>query len=140
MSFLAVIDTNVLVSALITKRDDSPTRTVFRSMFSGEIIPLYHKDILVEYEDVLTRKKFHLNHEIVRRIIAAIRQFGMEVEPSPTGVVLPDNDDRVFYEVAMEKKDDGAYLVTGNMKHYPGQVFIVTPAEMVEIMRIADER
>lgn len=61
---------------------------------------------------MLVRNKFHLNHEIVRRIIAEIRQFGAELKPSPTGVVLTDNDDRVFYEVVMEKKNDIAYLVT----------------------------
>ncbi len=44
-------------------------------------------------------------------------------------------DDLIFYEVVMEKRDDGAYLVTGNQKHYPTRSFIVTPAEMVEILR-----
>jgi len=44
-------------------------------------------------------------------------------------------DDLVFYEVAMEKRDDGAYLVTDNQKHYPIKNFIVTPSEMVEILK-----
>ena len=39
-----------------------------------------------------------------------------------------------FYEVAMEKREDDAYLVTGNQKHYPIREFIVTPAEMLEII------
>ena len=43
-------------------------------------------------------------------------------------------DDLIFYEVAMEKRDDNSYLVTGNQKHYPIKEFIVTPAEMVEIL------
>ena len=43
-------------------------------------------------------------------------------------------DDLIFYEVAMETRDDGSYLVTGNQKHYPIKNFIVTPAEMVEII------
>lgn len=47
---------------------------------------------------------------------------------------LLDMDDLVFYEIAMEKRDDGAYLVTGNQKHYPVRDFIVTPAEMMEIL------
>ncbi len=41
----------------------------------------------------------------------------------------------IFYEVAMEKRSDNAYLVTGNQKHYPIKDFIVTPAEMAEIIR-----
>ena len=53
---------------------------------------------------------------------------------SPTGELLPDMDDLVFYEVVMEKRDDGAYLVTGNIRHFPQRNFIVTPAEMMKIL------
>ena len=40
----------------------------------------------------------------------------------------------IFYEVVMEKREDDAYLVTGNQKHYPIRDFIVTPAEMMDII------
>lgn len=129
MKCYAVVDTNVIVSALITKNPDSPTRQVFRAMLTGDIVPL------AEYEEVLCRKKFHLQVETVRTVVDAIRQFGIEVQPKPTGEILIDMDDLVFYEVVMEKRDDGAYLVTGNQKHYPVRHFIVTPAEMVEILK-----
>lgn len=54
--------------------------------------------------------------------------------PEPTGEILTDMDDLIFYEVTMQKRNDGAYLVTGNQKHYPIRDFIVTPSEMVEIL------
>ena len=44
-----------------------------------------------------------------------------------TGEILADMDDLVFYEVAMEKRGDDPYLVTGNQKHYPIKEFVVTP-------------
>ena len=135
MQCYAVVDTNVIVSAVIAKNPDSPPRQVFRAMVSGDIIPLYHSDILDEYEEVLGRKKFHLKKETIQTVLEAIRQFGVEVMPRPTGESLIDMDDLVFYEVAMEKCDDDAYLVTGNQKHYPVRDFIVTPAEMLEILR-----
>ncbi len=135
MKCYAVVDTNVIVSALITKNPDFPPRQVFRAMLTGAIVPLYHPDILAEYEEVLCQKKFHLQVETVRTVVDAIRQFGIEVQPKPTGEILIDMDDLVFYEVAMEKRDDGAYLVTGNQKHYPVRHFIVNPAEMVEILK-----
>ena len=135
MRCYAVVDTNVIVSALIAKNPDSPPRQVFRAMVSGDIIPLYHSDILDEYEEVLGRKKFHLKKETIQTVLEAIRQFGVEVMPRPTGESLIDMDDLVFYEVAMEKCDDDAYLVTGNQKHYPVRDIIVTPAEMLEILR-----
>lgn len=135
MKCYAVVDTNVIVSALITKNPDSAPRRVFRAMLSGEIIPLYHPDILIEYREVLSRKKFHLQSATIKTVLDAVQQFGVEVMPGPTGEILIDMDDLVFYEVAMEKRDDDAYLVTGNQKHYPIRDFIVTPAEMVEILK-----
>ena len=45
---------------------------------------------------------------------------------------FPDPKDVVFYEVALSKED--AYLVTGNKKHFPQTLIVVTPAEMLEIL------
>ena len=136
MRYCAVIDTNVIVSAILSKRDDAATVRVLREVLDGRITPLYHKDILSEYDEVLHRRKFHLKEETIQIILSAIVQFGVEVFPQPTGEILIDMDDLIFYEVAMEKREDNAYLVTGNQKHYPLRDFIVTPAEM---MRIIDE-
>ncbi len=135
MKCCAVVDTNVLVAALLSKRDDSATVRVIRAMISGEFIPLYHEDILAEYEDVLHRKKkYDLSESAIQTVLNAIRRFGIEVFPKPTGEIFIDEDDIIFYEVAMEKRDDNAYLVTGNMKHYPVRDFIVTPSEMIAIL------
>ena len=159
MVYYAVIDTNVFISALLSKRADTataqcaaPSRNissmaenparvadtatvrVLDAMFDGKIVPLYHEDILAEYDEVLHRSKFHFKEETIQLVINAVKQYGMEVFPQPTGEILVDMDDLVFYEVAMEKRDDDAYLVTGNQKHYPIKNFIVTPAEMMEII------
>lgn len=139
MEYYAVIDTNVLLSALLSKKEDSATVKVLNAVFEGKIIPLYHQDILKEYEEVLYREKFHLHREVIRIVLDAVRQYGIEVFPQPTGAILIDMDDLVFYEVAMEKRDDDAYLVTGNQKHYPFRDFIVTPAEMIAIIETTGE-
>ena len=57
----------------------------------------------------------------------------MLVEPCPSGMVLPDMKDLPFYEVVLEKRSDDAYLVTGNIKHFPQEPFIVTPRELLDI-------
>lgn len=134
MEYFAVIDTNVLISALLSKNESAATVRVLDAVFEGKIIPLYHKDILNEYAEVLHRKKFRLQEEVIQVVLGAIREYGIEVFPQPTGAILIDMDDLIFYEVAMEKRDDDAYLVTGNQKHYPFTDFIVTPAEMMEII------
>ena len=42
--------------------------------------------------------------------------------------------DLVFYEVVLEKREDGAYLITGNKKHFPNDPIVVTAAEFLEII------
>ncbi|MGN0592674.1 MAG: putative toxin-antitoxin system toxin component, PIN family [Ruminococcus sp.] len=139
MSLYAVIDTNVLVSALITKNDSAATLQVMKAVLSGKIIPLYHQDILMEYAEVLARPKFHLAYETIRKVIRSIITNGVEVFPKPTGEILIDMDDLIFYEVAMEKREDDAFLVTGNQKHYPIRDFIVTPSEMLNILSASEK-
>ena len=134
MEYYAVIDTNVFVSALLSKQADAATVRVLDAMLDGKIVPLYHKDMLTEYEEVLHRRRFHFKEETIQTIINTVKQYGVEVFPQPTGEILVDMDDLIFYEVAMEKRDDDAYLVTGNQKHYPIRDFIVTPAEMMDII------
>ena len=134
MQIFAVIDTNVIVSALITKNPQSPPNMVLREVLDGKIIPLYHTEIIEEYREVLSRTKFHLKSETIQKLINSITSNGIKVEPKPTGEIFVDMDDLIFYEVAMEKRDDDAYIVTGNKKHYPVRDFIVTPSEMLKIL------
>lgn len=69
MKVYAVIDTNVFVSALWTKHAQSATFQVVLAMQQGEIIPLYNEEILAEYEEVLSRKKFGFSEEVISDII-----------------------------------------------------------------------
>lgn len=134
MKCCAVVDTNVPVSALLSKKSDTATVRVFRAMLQGQFTPLYHQEIIDEYDEVFHRPRFHLTEDVIQTVMAAIKKFGIEVFPQPTGEILIDLDDLIFYEVAMEKRDDNAYLVTGNRKHYPVKDFIVTPSEMIDIL------
>ncbi|MCM1125936.1 MAG: putative toxin-antitoxin system toxin component, PIN family [Lachnospiraceae bacterium] len=136
MIYYAVIDTNVFISALLSKNSDAATVKVLRAILDGRIVPLYHNEILAEYDEVLHRDKFQFQEKSIQKILMAVKEFGMEVFPQPMGEILVDMDDLIFYEVAMEKRNDNAYLVTGNQKHYPIRDFIVTPMEMMEIIEI----
>lgn len=134
MMCLAVIDTNVLVSAMISGNNDSATVQVVGKILSGEITPVFSSEILAEYREVLSRKKFNFSRETVDYFLSAIEHFGILVDPSPTGEILPDMKDLPFYEVVMEKRDDRAYLVTGNLKHFPEKKFIVTARKLLDIL------
>ena len=134
MTFYAVIDTNVVLAALLSKKSDSATVKVIKAVMDGKIIPLIHDDILAEYEDVLCRDKFHLQPATIQTVLRACRIFGIEVTPQKSDEIFPDPDDLIFYEVTLAKRKDNAYLVTGNQRHYPVRDFIVTPAQMISII------
>lgn len=140
MKYFAVFDTNVLVSALL-KQKSVPAQIV-HEVPNGSIVPLYSEGILAEYEEVLHRGKFQFVEAEVRSMIDDIKEKGVPMDASPGDLVLPDENDVVFYAVVMEKRketntDDDAdtYLVTGNLKHFPKEPFIVTPREMLDIIR-----
>ncbi len=134
MSCYVVIDTNVLVSALLSNKDDSATVQIVGKVFNGQIIPVYSAAIVKEYYEVLSRKKFGFSQDVISYLLTAIEKYGICVEPSPSGIILPDMKDLPFYEVVLEKLDDGAYLVSGNIKHFPKEPYIVTPKELLDIL------
>ena len=136
MKYFAVLDTNVLVSALLGKK--SIPAQILNEAANGSIVPLYDADILSEYEDVLHRDKFPFVETEIRAMIDVIKKRGVYVDAGLVDAILPDMDDVVFYAGVMEKRKDGdAYLVTGNQKHFPKEPFIVTPKEMLDIIEAA---
>lgn len=132
MTCYAVIDTNVLISSLLSKKDDSATVQVLGKVIIGEIIPVYSNVITKEYRKVLSRKKFDFSGDTIEYLLSAVEKYGILIDPSPSKIILPDMKDLPFYEAVLEKRDDDAYLVTGNIKHFPKEPFIVTPRELLD--------
>ena len=128
----AVIDTNVLVSALITHNPLSSTARVVRLLLDGSFTPLYDNDIIEEYQEVLNRAKFKLVPGVADALISHIIEHGLLASRVPFHEPMPDEDDRVFYEIALGT--DGSVLVTGNQKHYPKTPIVVSPADFVDIV------
>lgn len=129
----AVIDTNLIVSALLSSNLESNPVKVFRAIVQERIVPLYNDEILEEYKSVLSRPKFHLNHSLIETVIKAIITDGLNIDRTPAAdIEFPDPKDLVFYEVALSVED--SYLITGNIRHFPVKPFVVTPAEMVRIL------
>ena len=132
--FFAVLDTNVLVSAMFTGNPSSNPRQILDLVFEGIITPLFNKEIIEEYTEVLSRDKFPFKPDDVSFVLDALKSIG--IDPGRTSVdntEFPDPKDIVFYEVALSK--EGSFLVTGNTKHFPKEPIVVTPAEMLEIIR-----
>ena len=128
----AVIDTNVLVSALITHNPEAATAKVVRLLLEQEFVPLYDADIIAEYEDVLHRAKFPILKETADALISFIIENGIESSRVDFAESMPDEDDRVFYEVSLSQED--SFLVTGNLKHYPTSPRVITPADFINLI------
>lgn len=134
MRYYAVIDTNVLVSAML-KFQSVPGRLA-EELLLGELTPLLCDEMIEEYREVLARPKFKFDQKAVEALIDGIIDRALFVDAVPVEEILPDPKDIVFYEVVMEGRREysDAYLVTGNMKHFPVKSFVVTPKEMLDIM------
>lgn len=128
----AVIDTNVIVSALLSRFKDTATVQLMQLLILGDIIPVYNDEIMEEYYTVLTRAKFNFPSTLVEEVLQVIRKLGINSLGKETTEQFPDPKDAVFYEVTLSV--DGSFLVTGNTKHFPKKPFVVTPAEMLQII------
>lgn len=134
MNIHAVIDTNVLVSALFAKRVDSAPVVIVEKVFCGTVVPVFSKEILEEYSNVLHRDKFGFDSATVDSFIMELRRRGILLDPNPVEETLPDMKDVPFYAVTLSSGADETYLVTGNLKHFPVKPFVVTPAQFLEIL------
>lgn len=129
----AVIDTNVIVSAMLSHKAGTATKEVMRLVDEGVIVPVYNKEIFDEYTEVLLRKKFNFSRSVVFDTLGTLLRSGISVERMHTTAFIPDPKDIVFYEVALSV--EGSFLVTGNTRHFPVEPRVVTPAEMLQIIK-----
>lgn len=106
-------------------------------MFLRRFTPLYNDEIIEEYKEVLHRKKFKLTEEQISIVIDYIKQNGIDSSRFPYDGDMPDEDDRVFYEIVLSEED--SFLVTGNLKHFPHTPQVVTAAQMMEILNSIEE-
>jgi putative PIN family toxin of toxin-antitoxin system len=128
-----VLDTNVLVSALL-KPNSVPGRILNLVLAKQAVLVLDHR-IFVEYRDVLYRPEFELPREAVADLLDFLWYSSEQVQGGDFAVELPDPEDRMFIEVAVNSLADA--LVTGNIKHFPTSqrhgVHVVTPRQFLDL-------
>lgn len=127
-----VLDTNVLVSALLTPHGTSAK--ILDLILKGELILLLDDRILNEYKEVLMRKKFMFNRDSVDDLIDYFVISSEHVTASNINLKLNDPFDLAFLEVAAS--GNAKALITGNKKHYPlkkAEFKILTPSEFLAI-------
>jgi len=121
--YRVVLDTNVLVSAILAS---GPPAAVVDLIANGKLWPFYNDDIISEYWEVLYRSKFGFQSLHINRLLDSIVKAGSAIETGrPSKTPMTHEDDRKFYDVA---KTSSASLITGNIKHFPKESFIITPS------------
>jgi len=131
-----VLDTNVLVSGLMTR---SGTCAIILDLLIAErIVAVLDGRMMNEYRRVCVDPRLHLNAEAVRDFLHFLDDGAENVTAMPLAADLPDPSDLPFLEVAAEAL---AVLVTGNKKHFPqrlmGAVQVVSPREFLDMLRPA---
>ena len=105
-----VFDTNVIVSAIL--RDRLPETVLLFVIGHPEHEWVASEEILQEYRKVLTRPKFKLTPELLKKWEDRIQQAAAEWPEGP-GVALPrDVHDEKFLSCALAAEAD--FLVTGD--------------------------
>ena len=77
----AVIDTNILVSALLSPFG-SPAK-VIDHVLNGNVIMCYDSRIIAEYEEVLLQPKFGFEKKPIKQLIDFVVNSGISVVPIP---------------------------------------------------------
>ena len=76
-----------------------------------------------------------MTEEIIRDVLEGLTAAGIFVDRASLDMDFPDPRDRAFYEVVMEERNrEDACLVTGNIRHFPVEPFVVTPRQMLDIV------
>ena len=116
------------------KHDSIPGK-VIDYVLVHKIIPIINEDIIHEYLDVLTRNKFFIDLKDINKMLKVFRKNGISLDKIDTLESFIDKDDAVFYEITMSaRRTMDAYLVTGNLKHFPQKSYVVSPREMIAIV------
>lgn len=110
----AVIDTNVVVSAMI--RSSGNEALVLRAVDLRLVTPCVSLKILREYEEVLLRPKFGFAVDEVRSLLTLIRRHGEVFRTTAIPPTSPDPGDDEFIACALSS--NAQFLVTGNKRHF----------------------
>jgi predicted nucleic acid-binding protein len=129
---VAIFDTNVIVSAGLN-RNGAPARLVYEWVLTENVNLVTCPAVIAEYTNVVSRSKFE-HHNFPPDWLKYLIDTSLQMsDPAPWPPLLPDPSDAIFLSLASAS---GAWLVTGNLKHFPKParrgVVVVAPAEYLE--------
>ena len=133
-----ILDTNVVVSALIQK--SFPYLILYELYIDRKIELCVSQDLLKEYHDVLNREKFSRFPDFIQMaawVLNDIKDHATTFHPQTKLNIITDDADNRLLELASASSAD--YLITGNTRDFTMDVFestkIVSPKEYWELYR-----
>jgi len=134
---LVIIDTNVIVSGLLTSDEGAPTAVILDRALSGEIRTLLSVELLTEYRFVLLRPRIRSRHGLdehqIDAILTGIAENAVVCEPVEPPSAPPDRGDLHLWSLLAARPD--AVLVTGDqalVESSPDWATTVTPRALIE--------
>ena len=94
MIYYAVIDTNVLISAML-KQGSLPWK-IIELVKSGDLVPLLNDEIISEYNEVSRRNEFGFDESFINETINALVDKSVSLERLETDELFADKNDIVF--------------------------------------------
>ena len=132
----AVIDTNVVVAALLTSDTESPTARLLDAMLDGRFPFLLSTALLAEYRQVLLRDKIRTRHGLdadeIDRILIEVVANAVVREPAASSYPAPEPGDQHLWDLLAT--EPGAVLVTGDkrlLQDSPPKTTTQTPASFI---------
>ncbi|MFY9855835.1 MAG: PIN domain-containing protein [Terracidiphilus sp.] len=129
---LAIFDTNVVVSAGL-KPDSKPAKLVMDWVLAGQVQLVTCPSVIAGYNEVASRSKFARYGFPPAWLEQLIEESLRLPDPPPWTHAIPDAKDAIFLTLAHAS---GAWLVTGNLKHFPKPgrhgVTVLSPAEYLD--------
>jgi len=141
-----VVDTNVLVSGLLTVDPSAPTAWFLDRMLAASLpMPfLLSEDLLDEYLEVLRRPRLRslhgLSDEEIDTLLEEIVLNGILREPVPSASRAPDSGNQHLFDLLAAQP--GAVLVTGDrmlLDHSPLRASILSPRVALDLLLCQDQ-
>ena len=121
---VVIIDTNVVVAGLLTKREDSPVARVLDGMLGAAFPFVVSEALLAEYHAVLVRPALRKLHGLtvaeLETILTDMARHAIVLAPA-TAPLAPDPGDQLLWDLLASRAD--LVLVTGD------KLLLQTPAK-----------
>jgi putative PIN family toxin of toxin-antitoxin system len=130
-----VLDTNILVSSLITLNGNCAA--ILKLAVERKISIFYSAEILNEYKRVLHHPRLSFAPRKIKTHLNLILRKGVAMEAKASTVEMIDESDRKFYDL---HKAADAILITGNIKHFPKEDSIMKPADFMEYIMLGESQ